>query len=86
MDPFLIVEREGAVVTATLNRPQERNAISKSAHIAEIEDFCAEMTADDSVKAIVLTGAGSAFCAGGFVKYMSEKSGLFDGSTYQLRY
>jgi 1,4-dihydroxy-2-naphthoyl-CoA synthase len=44
--PFLIVERDGAVVTATLNRPDERNAISEAAHIAEITGFCEAMAAD----------------------------------------
>jgi enoyl-CoA hydratase/carnithine racemase len=85
LESFLIVEREGAVVTATLNRPQERNAISEQAHIIEITDFCAEMAADASVKAVVLTGAGSAFCAGGNVKHMRDKTGMFEGSAYQLR-
>lgn len=84
-EPFLIVEREGAVVTATLNRPDERNAISESSHIAEIENFCTQMARDGSVKAIVLTGAGSAFCAGGNVKHMRDKLGMFEGSPYELR-
>jgi enoyl-CoA hydratase/carnithine racemase len=83
--PFLIVERDGAVVTATLNRPDERNAISEAAHIAEITGFCEAMAADPSVKAIVLTGAGSAFCAGGNVKHMRDKVGMFAGSPYELR-
>lgn len=85
IEPFLIVERDGAVVTATLNRPEERNAISEASHIAEIEAFCADMTADSSVKAVVLTGAGSAFCAGGNVKNMRDKAGMFAGSPYELR-
>ena len=67
MEPFLIIERDGPVVTVTLNRPSERNAISEQEHIDEISDFCAQATADHTIKAIVLTGAGSAFCAGGNV-------------------
>jgi enoyl-CoA hydratase/carnithine racemase len=85
VDPFLLVEREGDIVTATLNRPQARNAISEVAYIAEIEDFCAGVSADDSVKAVVLTGAGSAFCAGGDVKHMRDRVGMFEGTPYQLR-
>ena len=85
MEPFLIIEREEAVVTVTLNRPQERNAISEAEHIAEIEDLCTSLAADQSVRAVVLTGAGSAFCAGGNVKKMRDKQGMFEGSPYELR-
>lgn len=85
MPPFLLVERDGAVVTATFNRPDERNAISQTAHSEEIVDFCARMTRDPSVRAIVLTGAGKAFCAGGNVKHMAERTGLFGGSPYEIR-
>lgn len=83
--PFLLIERDGPVVIATLNRPDERNAISETAYSEEIADFCAAMTRDISVRAIVLTGAGKAFCAGGNVKHMREKTGMFGGSPYALR-
>jgi len=85
VDPFLLVERDGPIVTATLNRPQERNAISEAEHIAEIQAFCDQVRADDGIKAVVLTGAGSAFCAGGNVKKMRDRTGMFAGSPYQLR-
>jgi len=83
--PFLLIERDGPVVIATLNRPDERNAISETVHSEEIADFCAEMTRDSSVRAIVLTGAGKAFCAGGNVKKMRDKSGMFAGTPFALR-
>jgi enoyl-CoA hydratase/carnithine racemase len=85
VEPFLLVERDGAVVTATLNRPDERNAISTTDYVGEIRAFCAEMGADPSVKAVILTGRGSAFCAGGNIKDMRDKSGIFEGSPYRLR-
>src|SRR5246127_2948976 len=84
VDPFLLVERDRAVVTATLNRPHERNSFSECAP-AEIEEFCAWVSADDSINAVVVTGAGSAFCAGGNLKHMRERAGMFAGSPYQLR-
>ena len=83
--PFLLIERDGPVVIATLNRPDERNAISETAHSQEIADFCAAMTRDASVRAIVLTGAGKAFCAGGNVKHMRDKAGMFGGSPFEIR-
>lgn len=85
MEPFLRIDRQGAVVVATLNRPDQRNAISETEHSEEIRDFCAEMTRDRSVRAVVLTGAGKAFCAGGNVKDMGRKAGMFGGSPYDQR-
>lgn len=85
MEPFLIVKRDGAVVTATLNRPTLRNAISTQEDILAIEQFCADVAADPSVRAVILTGAGSAFCAGGNVKDMQSRSGMFAGSPYTMR-
>ena len=85
MEPFLIIDRDDAVVTMTLNRPDERNAISRGEYVQEIRDFCADMTRDPSVKAVIVTGAGSAFCAGGNVKDMRDRAGMFDGTPYTLR-
>jgi enoyl-CoA hydratase/carnithine racemase len=85
MADFLLIEREGPVVTMTLNRPQERNAISKVEYIEEIRALCRQVGADQSVKAVIVTGSGSAFCAGGNVKDMRDKAGIFEGSAYMLR-
>ncbi|WP_420381811.1 crotonase/enoyl-CoA hydratase family protein [Novosphingobium sp.] len=83
--PFLLIERDGPVVIVTLNRPDSRNAISETAHSEEIAAFCATMTRDPTVRAVVLTGAGKAFCAGGNVKHMHDRSGMFAGAPYALR-
>ena len=85
MDPFLRIEREGPVVIARFNRPAERNAISEVEHSEEIVDFCRTMARDTSVRAIVLTGEGKAFCAGGNVKNMADRVGMFGGSPYEIR-
>ncbi len=85
MEPFLLLARDGPVVTVTLNRPDERNAITEVAYSDEIARFCTEIGADASVRALILTGAGSAFCAGGNVKHMRDRAGMFSGSPYELR-
>lgn len=85
MDPFLHVERDGAVVIARFNRPDERNTITETAHSEEIVDFCHAMARDNGVRAIVLTGSGKAFCAGGNVKLMAERAGMFGGTPYEIR-
>ena len=85
MEPFLLVERDGPVVIATFNRPDDRNTITRAEQAEEIVAFSHTMTRDRSVRAIVLTGAGKAFCAGGNVKDMQERGGMFAGSPYQIR-
>jgi enoyl-CoA hydratase/carnithine racemase len=55
--------RDGAVLAVTLNRPQRRNALTL-AMWQELRRLAEEAGADDSVRALVLTGAGEHFCAG----------------------
>ena len=57
-------ERDGAVATATINRPETRNAL-KMADLAALEDVLAEVEADRSIRALVLTGAGERAFSGG---------------------
>src|SRR5215208_5520206 len=60
----LLYKREGHVGTFTLNRPEQRNAFSE-AMIAEWVAAIDEARRDDQVRVVVVTGNGSAFCAGG---------------------
>lgn len=59
----VLVEHDGAVATVTLNRPLRRNALT-SRLIRELSATMARLTDDARVRAVVLTGAGQAFCAG----------------------
>jgi enoyl-CoA hydratase/carnithine racemase len=59
----LLVERDGAVAIVTLDRPEKRNALSIELRERLAATF-AELAADDTVHCALLTGAGSAFCAG----------------------
>jgi 2-(1,2-epoxy-1,2-dihydrophenyl)acetyl-CoA isomerase len=67
MTEHLIETFEDGVATLTMNRPEARNALSgeMGAALAEAVKRC---SGDPQVRAIVLTGAGGAFCAGGDVK------------------
>jgi len=56
-------EVEGAVATITINRPEARNALTAEAKVALL-DAVRTAGAADAVRAVVLTGAGGAFCAG----------------------
>jgi enoyl-CoA hydratase len=61
---LLVVEHRGeGVVVVTLDRPEKRNALNAELRQALI-DSLQELALDDGVRAVVLTGAGSTFCAG----------------------
>ena len=62
-EPTHRVEREGAVATVTLDRPDALNAQTRASRRALVGDLRA-LSADDGVRCVVLTGAGRAFCAG----------------------
>ena len=65
MTGFLKIERDGHVVTLTLNRPEKRNAISSPEECAEVADACRALNRDPAVRVVIVTGEGSSFCAGG---------------------
>jgi enoyl-CoA hydratase/carnithine racemase len=69
----LKVEVKDKIAVATLNRPPY-NAMNRTL-IHEIHNVWADLTDDDDVHAIVLTGAGDYFSVGGDVKQMSERPG-----------
>ncbi len=78
---YLLIERERHVATMTLNRPASRNALSAGLQ-AEIVSAFEELAKDESIFAIVLTGAGDrAFCAGLDIKELSEGVDLIGAGT-----
>src|SRR5438067_6666318 len=72
MEQHLIETVSDGVATLTLNRPERLNALSTPIMEGLLEAL-PRLAADPSVGAIVLTGAGRAFCAGGDVKRMAEE-------------
>lgn len=65
----LLVERDGAVMVLTMNRPEARNAFSPEM-LSRMEDAWIEAEADDGVRVVILTGAAGHFCAGADLKAM----------------
>jgi enoyl-CoA hydratase len=63
MPSLLAIEERGRVAVVTLQRPEKRNALSIDLRI-ELKDAFERLAVDGSVGCIVLTGAGTAFCAG----------------------
>lgn len=69
----LLVERNGSVMTLTLNRPDRRNALSP-ALIEALLAALAEATSDVSVRAVVLRGSHGHFCSGFDIQSMTDSS------------
>lgn len=77
---MLRVERDGHVAVVTLDRPEKRNALSIQLRW-ELAAAFAGLAADDDVHCVLLTGAGSAFCAGMDVtQFGTDKQQLYDSS------
>jgi enoyl-CoA hydratase/carnithine racemase len=63
MAEVLLVERSDEIALVTLNRPEKRNALSIELRLEMAEAF-ERIGGDDGIACVVLTGSGSAFCAG----------------------
>ncbi|KOU15558.1 enoyl-CoA hydratase [Streptomyces sp. WM6372] len=68
----LNVERHGATLVLTMNRPEAKNALSLPLLVG-LYDGWLEADADDTIRSVVLTGAGGDFCAGMDLKALAGK-------------
>ncbi len=67
--PHLLVEQDGHVLTVTMNRPRRRNAWSLEM-LVRLADTWKRVEEDDSIRVVILTGAGGHFCSGSDLKQM----------------
>ena len=72
MSNDLIVEKNNQTLKLTMNRPERRNALSDDMLNKMLEELN-KASFDNSIRAIVLTGSETAFCAGGDVKDMASR-------------
>ncbi len=89
----IIYEKEGKIGIITLNRPEKMNALSK-ALINELMDILNRADSDPDTRALIITGAGRAFCAGydqsasdtGDRKYSDDwRKGIFGNARFWFR-
>jgi enoyl-CoA hydratase len=72
------LKKDGAVATITIDRPEVLNAIRYETML-EIQDALEDISADDNIRVVVLTGGGDkAFVAGGDISIMAKGSGFID--------
>ncbi len=73
---FLLYEKEGPVVSLTMNQPDVRNIVTGNSAVEEFLAAFARIESDLSVRAVIITGAGSAFSAGGSINEMKRQIGV----------
>ena len=69
----IAVETSGRTCTITLNRPEKRNALD-DVTITELREAFSNAERAEELRVVVLTGAGSSFCAGADIDYLSKLS------------
>lgn len=85
MNDALLFEKNGPVVTLTINRPESRNPLGAADDPENFTEAARRINADRDVRCVILTGAGKAFSAGGNVKAMREGSEGFGGPGVHIR-
>jgi len=79
------LELQQRIALLTLNRDDVRNALTGTQLVDDIVNAVTWADQTPEVSVLVITGAGSAFCAGGNVKEMKEKTGTFSGSVIEIQ-
>ena len=75
MSELIEIKPDGAIVQVALNRPEAYNAFNYDM-VSQLADHLTVLAGNDSVRGVVLTGNGKAFCAGGDLKWaLSHTSG-----------
>jgi 2-(1,2-epoxy-1,2-dihydrophenyl)acetyl-CoA isomerase len=80
MSNALLTSRQGAVMTVTMNRPDQLNILGEPGDGDAFRKVFDAINEDRSIKCVIFTGAGRAFSAGGNVKDMRDRENLFAGS------
>lgn len=74
--PFVVYEKSGRVATVTINRSETRNAIAEHTDCTDLVAAIQRADADREVSVLILTGAGTAFSAGGNLKSIRDRVGI----------
>jgi 2-(1,2-epoxy-1,2-dihydrophenyl)acetyl-CoA isomerase len=83
MSKFLEVKQDGNITQVILNRPEAYNAFNLEV-VTELTKHLTQLAADSSVRGIIITGKGKAFCAGGDLKWAIEYSKNTGSSFHML--
>jgi len=80
----ILFKVDQGIATATLNRPDIRNAITQPEIIAEIKTVCKLVNENMDIRVLILTAVDPAYSSGGNVKDMKDRKGMFQGSPAEI--
>jgi 2-(1,2-epoxy-1,2-dihydrophenyl)acetyl-CoA isomerase len=83
MDNPILIQQHENILQITLNRPESYNALNLDM-MKMLGEALSSAAADSSIKGILLTGRGKAFCAGGDLKWISQQSEKAGSVLYRL--
>lgn len=83
MSTSTLVQQHGAILEIALNRPEAYNALNLEVMVM-LSDALTSAARDESIKAILITGKGKAFCAGGDLKWVSQQPDDYGSSIHKL--
>ncbi|NYT80762.1 enoyl-CoA hydratase/isomerase family protein [Alcaligenaceae bacterium] len=78
-------ERRGDTIILWLNRPEELNRLSTEGQFLELADKIRQANLDPTARALIITGKGKAFCAGGDLHKMANREGFSAGTPQDIR-
>ena len=83
MDDFVLTRQDGNILKITLNRPDAYNALNLEM-MKLLAAALSSAAADQTIRGILLTGSGKAFCAGGDLKWISQQTEEAGSVLYRL--
>ena len=80
----VLVDKSGRVAVVTINAPEKRNTMTDAAMVEALLAAFHDVESDPGISVMILTGAGTAFSAGGDVKAMANRTGMFAGAPLDI--
>lgn len=77
--PHVLIEKGQRIAVVTLNLPEKRNVITDQAMVEALLAALQDAESDPGISVMILTGAGTAFSAGGDLKAMRDRADMFAG-------
>jgi enoyl-CoA hydratase/carnithine racemase len=84
-DDLLLFEKQGHIARVTINRPEKRNPLGLAGDGEQFHAMAKRVNDDFEIRCVIMTGAGSAFSAGGDLKAMRDRTGEFGVDNLRLR-
>ncbi len=81
---YIRIEQEGRVAVLTLNRPESGNTVTEPAMIDELERGVGGLESGGETSVMIVTGRDKIFSAGGDVKAMRDRTGMFAGEPVKV--